>query len=107
MNSATKYGKELREGNPDAMKNFSAFSRAVFVPGALDTKTKELICLGIAVANRCDECIAFHTRASLKAGATREEIIEALGVAILMGGGPSYAYSTHVLEAIEEFKQEK
>ena len=104
MNAITEYGKELQQGNPDAMKNFYALSRAVFAPGALDTKTKELICLGIAVANRCDGCIAFHTRGSLKAGATREEIIEALGVAILMGGGPSYVYSTHVLEVIDEMK---
>jgi len=106
-NNISKYSKELREGNPEVMNNLFAMSRAVFAPGALDTKTKELICLGIAVANRCDYCIAHHTRASLKAGATREEIIESLGVAVLMGGGPSYMYSTHVLEVMDEFKQEE
>ena len=103
-NDLATYSKQLREANPDVVNNFYAMSRAVFAPGALDTKTKELICLGIAVANRCDGCIASHTRASVKAGATREEIIEALGVAILMGGGPSYAYSTHVLEVMDEMK---
>ncbi|MBN1294326.1 MAG: carboxymuconolactone decarboxylase family protein [Candidatus Latescibacteria bacterium] len=103
-NDLATYSKQLREENPDVVNNLFEMSRAVFAPGALDTKTKELICLGIAVANRCDGCIASHTRASVKAGATREEIIEALGVAVLMGGGPSYVYSTHVLEVMDEMK---
>jgi len=102
-----KYVEELQKGHPDAMKNFNALGEAVFKPGALDTKSKELICLGIAVAVRCDPCIAFHTRGSLVAGATEEEIVEALGVAILMGGGPSVAYATHAMEAMEQFKTTK
>ena len=99
-----KYMGELEKGHPDAMKSFYALDQAVLKPGALDTKSKELICLGIAVAIRCDDCIAFHTHGSLEAGATEEEIVEALGVAILMGGGPSVAYATHAMEAMEQFK---
>ena len=85
------------------MQAFGALHEASCAPGALDTKTKELIALAIAVAARCDGCIAFHTHDVLNAGASREEIAEALSVAVLMGGGPSLMYATHVVEAIEQF----
>ena len=98
--------KELEKRHPDVMASFMAVGKAAFAPGALDTKSKELICLGIAVATQCDGCIAWHMRGSLRAGATEEEIVEALGVAITMGGGPSVAYATHALTAMEQFKAE-
>ena len=98
------YMEELAERHPDVMASFLAVGQAAFAPGALDTKSKELICLGIAVAIRCDACIAWHTRGSLEAGATEQEIVEALGVAITMGGGPSVAYATHALEAMGQFQ---
>jgi AhpD family alkylhydroperoxidase len=107
VSKIVKYIDELRERHPDVMNNHSALGEAVLKPGALDTKVKELIGLGIAVTGRCDDCIAFHTRSSLEAGATEEEIIETLGVAILMGGGPSVAYATHVMEAMEQFTATK
>ena len=107
LSKLVKYMDELGERHPDVMNDLHALSEAVLKPGALDTKAKELICLGIGVAGRCDDCIAFHTRSSLEAGATEEEIIETLGVAILMGGGPSVAYATHVMEAMEQFKATK
>lgn len=66
-------------------------------------KVKELIALLIAVSTRCDGCIAFHSQAALNAGASREEIIEMLGVTVFMGGGRSLMYATHVMEAIEQF----
>ena len=99
-----KYFEEFEKVHPDAVKGLVALFQAVIKPGALDTKSKELICLGIAVVIHHDGCIAAHTLRSLKAGATEEEIIEALGVAILMGGGPSIAYVTHAMEAMEQFK---
>lgn len=70
--------------------------------GALSTKTKELIVLGIAVAATCDYCIALHVKKCFEVGATKEEIAEACGVAILMAGGPAFTYSTFVLQAIED-----
>ena len=94
----------LAEAQSNVMDAFSALHHAGTAPGALDCKTKELIALAIAVAARCDGCIAFHTHDVLKAGASREEISDALGVAILMGGGPSVMYATHVVEAIEQFE---
>ena len=97
--------QEFGEAHPGAMEGFSRLSGAAMEPGALDGKTKELLCVVIAVTARCDACIAFHTNGALEAGATEEELVEALGVAVMMGGGPSLAYATHVLEALGDFMQ--
>jgi AhpD family alkylhydroperoxidase len=97
------YMGRLAEGQPAAMKGFDQLHEAATGEGALDAKTKELIALAIAVNARCDGCIAFHTDAALGAGATRAEIMDSLGVAVLMGGGPSVIYATHVVEALEQF----
>ena len=78
--------------------------KASSADGVIDGKTKELIALAIAVAIHCDDCIGFHTNSALKAGATKEEIIEVLGVAVFMGGGPALMYATHVMEAIDELQ---
>lgn len=96
--------KNLRGGAPDVMKAFGAMAMAATAPKALDTKTKELLALGIAVAVRCDDCIAFHVQAALKNGATRDEILETLGMAIYMGAGPSVMYASHALEAFGQFE---
>ena len=95
--------EQFGEGHPAAMEGFSQLNQAAMEPGALDAKTIELLCVVIAVTARCDACIAFHTNGALEAGATEEEVMEALGVAVMMGGGPSLAYATHVLEALDEF----
>jgi AhpD family alkylhydroperoxidase len=95
--------KNLRAGTPDVMKAFSGLAQAALAPNALDTKTKELVALGIAVAVRCDDCIAFHVKAVIDAKATREELNDVLGMAIYMGGGPSVMYANHVLEAFDQF----
>ena len=93
---------KLREGAPDPMRGFSALSREALKPGALDVKTKELIAIGIAIATRCDGCIGFHAKAAIKAGATREEILETLSMAIYMGAGPSMIYASEALRAFDE-----
>jgi AhpD family alkylhydroperoxidase len=95
--------KEVRTGAPDAMAAFSALARAALEPKALDTKTKELLALGIAVAIRCDACVAFHAEAAVKHGATREEIMETMGLAIYMGAGPSVMYAAQAVEAYDQF----
>jgi len=105
MNAFITRIKDMRQGNEEAMDAYRTFSRAVLEPGALDTKTKELICLSLSVAALCDGCIGFHTKGALNAGATREEIVEALRVTVLMGGGPSYIYAAHVLDAVDELTQ--
>jgi AhpD family alkylhydroperoxidase len=96
--------KELRGGTPDVMKSFSAMARAALEPKALDTKTKELVALGISVAARCDACVAFHAEAAVKRGATRDEIMETMGMAIYMGAGPAVMYAAQAVEAYDQFK---
>jgi len=96
-----KLGKEI----PETMAGFAALHKASSTSGALDYKTKELISLAIAITVRCNGCIAFHIHDAMKAGATRKEIVETIGVAILMGGGPSVVYGTEALEALEQFEK--
>ncbi len=88
---------------PDPVKAFGAMSRAAQTPGLLDKKTKELIALAISVATRCDGCIAYHARNSVRQGATRQEVAEMLAVAVQMGGGPSLVHAADALEAFDEF----
>ena len=95
--------KHLRGGAADVMKGFSAIAQAALKEGALDGKTKELIALAISVAVRCDDYIAFHAKAAVERGATRDEILEALGMAIYMGAGPSVMYASHALGAATQF----
>lgn len=98
--------RNLRGGAPEVMKAFSSIAQAAVAPKALDTKTKELIALGIAVAVRCDDCIGFHVKAALENGASREEVTEALGMAIYMGAGPSVMYASHALDAFAQFQSQ-
>ena len=96
--------RNLRGGAPEVMKAFSGLAQAALAHKALDNKTKELVALGIAVAVRCDDCIGFHVKAALEHGASRDEVIETLGMAVYMGAGPSVMYASHALDAFEQFK---
>ena len=110
--------RNLRGGAPEVMKAFAGMAQAAAVTRALDAKTKELVALGIAVAvrcgmvmhpgftvaTRCDDCIAFHVKAAVEQGATKEEVLETLGMAIYMGAGPSVMYASHALEAFTQFE---
>ena len=90
----------LRTSTPEVMKGFNDLGRAATADGVLDKKTKELIALALSVAARCDPCIAFHTQALVKLGATRQELDETLGVTTYMGGGPSLMYAANAVAAI-------
>ena len=94
---------ELGQEIPQTMGGFSQLHKAAATDGALSKMTKELIALSISVVVRCDGCIAVHVHDALKAGASREEIVEAIGVAILMGGGPAVIYGVEALEALNQF----
>lgn len=93
----------LRESAPEAMKAFVGLSIAATAPKALDSKTKELIALGIGIAGHCDGCVAYHTRAAWKQGASRQEVVETVATAIYMGGGPAAIYGAEALRAYDEF----
>jgi len=93
---------QLRADIPDAMRGFGALSHAAMRAGKLDAKTKELIAMALAVAARCDACLAFHAEALVKLGASRAELEEVLAVCTYMGGGPSLMYAALALDAFEE-----
>ena len=103
-NELTTWMETLGLAIPGAMQGFGALHEAALKPGALDTKTKELIALGIAITVRCDGCITFHVHDSLQAGASKEEIAETVSVAILMGGGPSVVYGIEAMQALSQFQ---
>lgn len=92
----------LRAGAPGTMKAFSGLAREALAPGQLDVKTKELIAIAIAIATRCDGCIGFHAKAAIRAGASREEVLETISMAIYMGAGPSMIYAAEALRAFDE-----
>ena len=91
---------ELGHLSPDTLRGYQTLSAANSKDSKLGEKTRQLISLAVAVTTRCDGCIVFHTDAALKAGATKEEISEALGVAVSMNAGAALIYSARVLDAV-------
>lgn len=98
--NAATFAKE----NTGVMQGFRQMSTAAIAEGVLSSKHKELIALAIGVAQRCDGCIGFHVKKLIELGATREEVVEALGVNVYMGGGPALMYVADALHAFDEFK---
>lgn len=96
--------RNLRRAVPEVYKGFGELHRAAFAAGALDTRTKELIALAIGVVEGCDGCIASHAQAAVRAGATRQEAAEAIGVTFLMKGGPATIYGPRAYDAFCEFE---
>ncbi len=105
LDEVTPLGRALRQAIPDVYQGIAALSTAAMAPGALDVRTKELIALGIAVTLRCDGCIAAHARAAVRAGASREEAAEAIGVALNLNGGPGTVYGPRAYDAFCEFAE--
>ncbi len=96
---------KLQKEMPEVMSGFSALSKAATKEGVLDKKTKELIAMALAVAKQCPGCIGFHAQTLIKLETSREELLETLGMAVYMGGGPSLMYAAEALEAFEEFNR--
>jgi AhpD family alkylhydroperoxidase len=87
--------------SPDTVKGYVQLGQANAKTGVFDAKIRELIALAVAISLRCDGCIAVHTAAAKKAGATKEEIAEALGVAISVNAGAALVYSTRTMDAFD------
>jgi AhpD family alkylhydroperoxidase len=90
---------ELAGLSPDTIRGYAALAGAGQKTNHLDAKTRELIAVAVAITLRCDGCIAVHTEAAAKQGATREEIAEALGVGITVNAGAALVYSARALDA--------
>jgi len=99
--------RALRKQIPEVYKGFAALSGAALTDRALSRKVKELMALAIGVVQGCDGCIASHAQAAVRAGATAEEAAEAIGVTILMHGGPATIYGARAYTAFCEFADAK
>ena len=95
--------RALRQAIPGVYKAFNDLGAAAMAPGELDTAVKELMALAIGVVHGCDGCIASHARGAAKAGASKQQAAEAIGVAIMMHGGPATVYGARAYEAFCEF----
>ncbi|WP_020008455.1 carboxymuconolactone decarboxylase family protein [Salinicoccus albus] len=98
--------KRLQKTLPDTMKNFKELQDSAYAAGALDEKTKEIAALSYAIADKCEGCIGNHVNKLIKLGATREEIAEIAGVAIVMGGGPGSVYGGKAVQAYDDSAEE-
>ncbi len=95
--------RDLRRAIPNVYKGFGELSAAAFADGALDRETKELLAFAIGVVEGCDGCIASHGQSAARAGASRQEAAEAIGVTFLMHGGPATIHGARAYEAFCEF----
>ncbi|MBR7828223.1 carboxymuconolactone decarboxylase family protein [Actinospica sp. MGRD01-02] len=95
--------RELRRAIPEVYAGYKQLHDSALAEGAVDVKTKELIALAIAVTRECDGCIAAHAHAAVQHGVTAQEAAEAIGVAILMNGGPGTVYGPRAFAAVREF----
>lgn len=96
----------LSKEHPKVAEGFTVLNKGAGTQNMLSTKEKELISLGISIAIRCEGCIACHVKAALSAGATKDEIVETIGVTIAMGGGPSIVYGEKAYQALKEMMKE-
>jgi AhpD family alkylhydroperoxidase len=95
--------RDLMQAIPEQMKGFGELHRSAVKDGALPQVTKELMAVAIGICTHCDDCITLHMHDALRAGATAEMVHEAIGVALLMGGGPASTSATHAMRALEQF----
>ena len=89
----------FRKSQSQAMQGFGQLAKAAMAEGAISAKNKELIALAIGITQHCSGCVAFHVKALLKLGCTREELEEMLTLCVYMGGGPALMYSAEALKA--------
>ena len=93
---------DLRALIPDVLKGFGEMSSAAMAEGELSSALKELLAMVIAITRECDGCIVAHTRGAVRQGATRQQVAEAIGVAIAMNGGPGTVWGPRALRCFDE-----
>ena len=94
-----QFGKEM----PGPMTGFARLHKKAVEDGALSTKTKELMALAISISVHCEGCIVYHVHDAVAAGATRQELLETLGVGLMMAGGPGSMYVAQAMDAMDQF----
>ncbi len=99
-----KSTEQMKAQAPDIINGFGGLFAKVMKAGALDVKQKELIAMAVGLSVQCMPCMILHVQKALKAGATREEILEAAGVTVMMGGGPAYTHVPEIIKALDELE---
>jgi AhpD family alkylhydroperoxidase len=92
---------------PEQFAAFVNFVKSIKENTVLDPKTIELIQVAIGIKAQSAPCIFYHTKAALGAGATKEELLHTGMIAVVMGGGNSYAQLQHLIKAIDAFDEEE
>ena len=105
--STSEIARRRRDLASNQQAAFDAFGKAVFADGALSTKNKQIIAVAIAHVTQCPYCINGHTKAALRAGATPDELMEAIWVAAEMRAGGAYAHSTLMLATLAEEEEKR
>jgi AhpD family alkylhydroperoxidase len=95
--------RKLNRLVPDVMKGFSELHRNAVADGELSHLHKELIAMSIGIVQHCTECVVLHMYEALRSGATEAQVMEAIGVAILMGGGPASTAAADAVQILEDF----
>jgi len=85
---------------------FARLHKKAVTDGALSRKVKEMMALAISITVGCEGCIAYHTHDAVEAGATRDELLETIGIGIMMAGGPGSIYAAYALDAINQYLPE-
>ena len=96
--------REISASNRDLVKAYAEFHHANSQSKHLDAKTRELIALAVAVTLRCDGCVNAYSESAVKAGASKDEIVDALGVAVMVNAGATMVYSAHTIDAFNAYK---
>ena len=109
MNRMEEIRDELRQPSidlhgliPEVMRGYAALSSAAMASGELSSGVKELLALVISITRECDGCIVAHARGCARAGVTRQQVAEAVGVAIAMNGGPGTVWGPRALRVFDE-----
>ena len=96
--------EKMKAQSTATVSGFAGLFGKTMAKGVLTVREKELVAIGIAVASQCEPCIILHVQKCLAAGASKEEILEASGVAVMMSGGPAYTHIPMVIDAIDELE---
>jgi len=97
--------ERLGQSAPGAFGTFGDFAAETMKDGALTTREKELVAIGVSLYTGCEDCVVVHTYKALEAGCTRQEIIEAAATAMVFGGGPILGRSaTELLRCLDAFE---
>ena len=97
--------KKLTDKGSEVYKAFTKMESAAFSDGTLPKKVKELIAIGISIQINCESCMQWHIEQAAKAGATYDEVLEAVEVGIEMGGGPATVSARFAKKVLDYYRK--